>query len=61
MKNYLNLIGKKAKRASFLKIDTKMKNKVLKRYILLLEKKKNSIIKANKKDRELAVKKKNWT
>jgi len=54
----MNLIGQKAKNAVINKIDSKTKNKVLKKYILLIEKNKNSIISANKKDIKFASKKK---
>jgi glutamate-5-semialdehyde dehydrogenase len=53
----MNLIGQNAKKASFEKINTKVKNKVLKRYALLLDKEKNSIIKENTKDIKFALKK----
>ena len=52
----MNLIGKNAKKASIEKINTKLKNKVLKKYSSLLSKEKNSILKANKKDTNLALK-----
>ena len=52
----MNLIGKNAKKASIERINTKLKNKVLKKYSLLLGKEKNSILKANKKDTNLALK-----
>ena len=58
MSRYMSLIGQKARKASLKKINTKIKNKVLKRYALLLDKEKNSIIEANKKDIKLALKKK---
>jgi len=58
MTKYMNLIGQKAKNAVINKIDSKTKNKVLKKYILLIEKNKNSIISANKKDIKFASKKK---
>ncbi len=45
----MNLIGKNARRASFKKVNTKIKNNVLKKYSLLLDKEKNSIIRANTK------------
>ena len=51
------LIGKKARKASLKKINTKIKNKVLKKYALLLDKEKSSIFKANIKDVKLALKK----
>jgi len=51
------LIGQNARKASLRKINTKIKNKVLKKYALLLDKEKNSIFKANIKDVKLALKK----
>ena len=57
MSKYMNLIGQKARKASLKKINTKIKNKVLKRYALLLDKEKNFILKANVKDVKLAIKK----
>ena len=57
MSQYMNLIGQKARKASFKKINTKVKNKVLKNYALLLDKEKNSILKANEKDVKLALRK----
>jgi len=54
----MNLIGKKAKKASLKKINTKIKNKILKKYVLLIEKKKKSILKANAKDVSFALKNK---
>ena len=57
MSRYMSLIGQKARKASLKKISTKIKNKVLKRYTLLLDKEKNSIFKANIKDVKLALKK----
>ena len=54
----MNLIGKNARKASLEKINTKKKNNVLKKYILLLNKEKNSILRANAKDIKLAKKKK---
>ena len=53
----MNLIGQNARKASFKKIKTKVKNKVLKRYASLLDKEKNSILKANTKDIQFAQKK----
>jgi glutamate-5-semialdehyde dehydrogenase len=58
MSQYMNLIGQNAKKASLKKINTKIKNNVLKRYASLLEKEKNSIFKANNKDIKFALKKK---
>ena len=57
MNSYMNLIGQKARQASLKKINTKIKNKVLKRYALLLDKEKNSILKANINDVKFALKK----
>ena len=57
MGQYMSLIGHKARKASLKKINTKIKNKVLKKYALLLDKEKNSIFKANIKDVKLALKK----
>ena len=53
----MNLIGLNAKKASQNKINTKIKNNVLKKYVSLLHKEKKSIIKANIKDVEFALKK----
>ncbi len=58
MNKYMNLIGENAKKAILNKIDTKTKNKVLKKYILLIEKEKNSILKENAKDIKFAINKK---
>jgi glutamate-5-semialdehyde dehydrogenase len=58
MNQYMNLIGKNARKASFKKVNTKAKNKVLKKYVSLLDKEKNSIFKANKKDLKFALNKK---
>ena len=57
MNRYMNLIGQKARQASLKKINTKIKNKVLKRYASLLDKEKNSILKANISDVKFALKK----
>ena len=57
MNQYMNLIGKNAKKASLIKINTKVKNKILKRYTSLLDKERHYIIIANKKDIEFAQKK----
>ena len=57
MIKYMNLIGQNAKKASLEKINTKTKNKVLKRYALLLNKEKSSIIIENTKDIKFALKK----
>jgi len=57
MSQYMNLIGKKAKKASLEKINTTVKNKILKRYASLLDGERNSIIKANAKDIKFSQKK----
>jgi glutamate-5-semialdehyde dehydrogenase len=51
----MNLIGQKARKASINKINTKIKNKVLKRYASLLDKEKKSILRANIKDVKFAL------
>ena len=56
MIQYVNLMGQKARKATLKKINTKIKNKVLKRYALLLDKEKNSILKANIRDVKFALK-----
>jgi glutamate-5-semialdehyde dehydrogenase len=53
----MNSIGQNARKAILNKIDTRTKNKILKRYALLLDKEKNSIISANQKDIKFAKKK----
>ena len=52
------LIGKNARKASLSRINTKIKNKVLKKYILLINKEKNLILKENAKDIKLSLRKK---
>ena len=54
----MNLIGVKARNALKIKIDTKIKNKVLNDYALLLDKEKKDILIQNKKDVNLAKKNK---
>jgi glutamate-5-semialdehyde dehydrogenase len=54
----MNLIGQNAKKTILNKIDTKTKNKVLKKYILLIKKEEKSILKSNLKDVKFAIKKK---
>ena len=54
----MNLIGKNAKKAIQNKINTKTKNKVLKKYIFLIEKEKKSILRSNLKDIKFSLKKK---
>jgi glutamate-5-semialdehyde dehydrogenase len=57
MSKYMNLIGLNAKKASLEKVNTTVKNKILKRYALLLDKGRNSIIKENIKDIKFTQKK----
>jgi glutamate-5-semialdehyde dehydrogenase len=57
MRNYMNLIGQNAKKASLEKVNTTVKNKILKRYALLLDKERNSIVRENIKDIKFALKK----
>ena len=54
----MNLIGVKARNALKIKIDTKIKDKVLNDYALLLDKEKKNILIQNKKDVNLAKKNK---
>jgi len=54
MKNHMNLIGSKARKASEKRVDTKTKNKVLNDYARLIYKAKNIIIKENEKDIKFA-------
>ena len=53
----MNLLGQNAKKASLEKVNSTVKNKILKRYALLLDKERNSIIKENIKDIKFALKK----
>ena len=55
MSRYLGLIGQNAKKASLDKVNSKNKNKILKRYAFLLGKEKKSIFKANQKDIQFAL------
>ena len=48
MNKFMNLIGVKARNALKIKIDTKIKNKVLNDYALLLDKEKKNILIQNK-------------
>ena len=57
MSQYMNLIGQNARKAALKKINTKVKNKILSRYSLLLDKERGSIIKANAKDIKFSLKK----
>jgi len=54
-KNLIN-IGIKAKKASKIKIDSKNKNKVLKKFLSLIKKNKKKILKENNKDIKFAIK-----
>jgi len=56
MSQYMNSIGRNAKKASLEKVNTIIKNKILKRYASLLDRERNSIIKANIKDIKFALK-----
>ena len=58
MNKYMDSIGQNSRKASLEKINTKIKNSVLRKYASLLNKEKNSILKANAKDVKFAVKKK---
>ena len=58
MKENLINIGIKAKKASKIKVDTKSKNKVLVKFLQLINKNKKIILKENKKDIKFAMKKK---
>jgi len=58
MNQYMNSIGKNAKKASLSKINTYVKNKVLKKYALLIDKEKKLILRENAKDLKFALKKK---
>jgi len=57
MKKYINVIGQNAKKASLKKINRKLKNRVLKKYLLLINKEEKFILGANKKDVNLAIRK----
>ena len=57
MKNFMLSIGKKARNASKNKINSKLKNKVLDKYIFLIKKNRRLIIKQNNKDIKDALKK----
>ena len=56
MNNYMNLIGKRARKASQYKIDKKIKNNVLASYAKMLDENKSLIIKENTKDVNYAKK-----
>ena len=54
MNKFMNLIGIKARKAFEIKINTKIKNKVLNNYAFLINKEKKSILRENKKDIKFA-------
>ena len=56
MNKYMNLVGRKARKAFEQKIDTKIKNKVLNKYAELLGNEKKLILKQNLKDANYARK-----
>ena len=56
MNKFMTLIGVKDRKASEIKIDTKIKNKVLNDYALLIDKEKKNILIENKKDVNFAKK-----
>ncbi len=56
MNKYMNLVGRKARKAFEQKIDTKIKNKVLNKYAELLGNEKKIILKQNLKDANYARK-----
>ena len=56
MKKNLMNIGIKAKKASKIKIGSKKKNKILKKFLNLINKNKKKILKENNKDIEFAIK-----
>ena len=58
MKNFMHSIGKKSKNAVKNKGNTKLKNKVLDKYISLIKKNSKLIIKQNKKDIKYVIQKK---
>ena len=58
MKNFMHSIGKKSKNAVKNKVNTKLKNKVLDKYISLIKKNSKLIIKQNKKDIKYVIQKK---
>ena len=58
MKNYLTILGKKAKKASTKSVISKKKNKVLQDYCKSIFNNKLNIIRENKKDLKIAKNKK---
>ena len=57
MKNYFKIIGSRSQKAFLKKIDSKNKNKVLFKYQKLISLNENNILKENKKDLKIAIKK----
>jgi len=58
MSKYVKIIGKKAKKAIENKVDSRTKNKVLKKFLVLLKKNEKKILQQNKKDIKFAKKNK---
>ena len=58
MKNFMHSIGKKSKNAVKNKVNTKLKNRVLDKYISLIKKTSKLLIKQNKKDIKYVIQKK---
>ena len=58
MSKYVKMIGKKARRAIENKVDSTTKNKVLKKFLVLLRKNEKKILRQNKKDIKFAKRKK---
>ena len=58
MSKYVKMIGKKARKAIENKVDSTTKNKVLKKFLVLLKKNEKKILRQNKKDIKFAKKKK---
>ena len=57
MSKYVKTIGKKARKAIENKIDSRTKNRVLKKFLILLKKNEKKILYQNKKDIKFAEKK----
>ena len=58
MSKYVKIIGKKARKAIENKVDSRTKNKVLKKFLILLKKNEKKILQQNKKDIKFAEKNK---
>ena len=54
MSKYVKMIGKKASKAIENKVDSTTKNKVLKKFLVLLKKNEKKILQQNKKDIKFA-------